>query len=96
MSPADDISAHRERLVAGLLRYGTWCATAIVGAGVALELSGHDGLIVAKTGIAVFILLPILRVATLLAIFIWERDRTYAAFAALVLSIIAAGAIAAL
>jgi uncharacterized membrane protein len=81
----------RERLIAGLLWYGTWIAAAVVGTGLAVALSGHDGLILAKAGIALFILLPVARVALMLAIFVRERDYAYAAIAAVVLAIIVAG-----
>jgi uncharacterized membrane protein len=87
---------HRERLIAGLLWYGTWIAAAIVGAGLAMGLSGHGGLVVTKAGIALFILLPVTRVALMLALFVRERDFAYAAISALVLAIIVAGAVAGL
>jgi uncharacterized membrane protein len=85
----------RERLIAGLLWYGTWAACAVIGIGMTAGLLGYGGLDVQRTGIALFILLPIGRVALMLAMFVRERDYTYAAISAVVLAIIAAGVIAA-
>ncbi|MGC1547572.1 MAG: DUF1634 domain-containing protein, partial [Rhodanobacter sp.] len=85
------------------LSLGTLLATAIIGVGMALGLlqpiaSGHlfgfDAYAIVKGGIALFILLPVARVVLMLAIFLHERDYTYAAIATLVLVIIAAGVIA--
>lgn len=90
----------RDQIIAALLRYGTWLASALIAAGIlltaiessqvspAFPLRGYD---VMKAGVAVFVLLPVARVALMLAIFLRERDYAYAAIAALVLSIIAAG-----
>jgi uncharacterized membrane protein len=46
-----------------------------------------------KAGVAVFILLPVARVALMLTLFLRERDYAYTVIAALVLAIIAAGVI---
>lgn len=100
MTPAADHFERRDQIIAALLWYGTWFACAMIAAGllltaiepfqtsVMLPLSGHD---VVKTGVAVFILLPVARVALMLVIFLRERDYAYTAIAALVLAIIAAG-----
>jgi hypothetical protein len=100
MKPTADHFERRDQLIAGLLWYGTWFASALIAAGVlvtaiepfqaslALPLRGYD---VMKAGVAVFILLPIARVALMLAIFLRERDYAYTVIAALVLTIIAAG-----
>jgi uncharacterized membrane protein len=100
MRPAADHVHKRDRVIAGLLWYGTWFASALIAFGVllaavgplqaslALPLSAHD---VVKAGVAVFILLPIARVALMLVIFLRERDYAYTAIAALVLAIIATG-----
>ncbi|MEZ5784454.1 MAG: DUF1634 domain-containing protein [Rhizobiaceae bacterium] len=100
MKPACDNSEHRDQIIARLLWYGTWFASALIAAGMllmalepfqvspAFSLSGYD---VTKIGVAVFILLPVARVALMLAIFLRERDYAYTAIAALVLAIIAAG-----
>jgi hypothetical protein len=90
----------RERLIAGLLRYGTWLACAVIAAGLAvkglhplagLTLFGFDGFDLVKAGVALFILLPVARVAVMLALFLHERDYVYAAISALVLAIIGGG-----
>ncbi|HBO2075850.1 TPA: DUF1634 domain-containing protein [Pseudomonas aeruginosa] len=100
MKPAADNFERRDQIIAGLLWYGTWFATALIAAGVlltavepfpvslALPLSGYDTV---KAGVAVFILLPVARVALMLAIFLRERDYAYTVIAALVLAIIATG-----
>jgi uncharacterized membrane protein len=86
----------QQRLIAGLLEYGTWIAAAVIGASLLIGLSGHDGLIVEKAGVGLFILLPVARVALMFVLFVHARDRTYAAISALVLAIIAAGVAAGL
>jgi uncharacterized membrane protein len=102
MKPTTDDFERRDQIIAGLLWYGTWFASALIAIGVfltplepshaslALPVSGYDAV---KAGIAVFILLPVARVALMLAIFLRERDYTYTLIAALVLAIIAAGVI---
>jgi uncharacterized membrane protein len=90
----------RERLIANLLRYGTWIACALIAIGMAagaLQPLGYSlpfglyapGLV--RTGVALFIALPVARVALMLITFLRERDTVYALIAALVLAIIAAG-----
>jgi uncharacterized membrane protein len=105
MKPAAGNFQRREQIIAALLRYGTWLASVLIAAGIlmaaaepfqvsfALPLSGYD---VMKAGVAVFILLPVARVALMLAIFLHERDYAYAVIAAVVLAIIAAGVIIAI
>lgn len=90
----------RDRVIAGLLWYGTWIASAVIAAGMALDAlqrfgyplvpdaGGHG---VVKAGVALFILLPVARVALMLSIFLRERDYAYTLISALVLAIIAAG-----
>jgi uncharacterized membrane protein len=95
----------QERAIAGLLRYGTWLASAIIAAGLAVELldhlagtglTGSSGFDLVKAGVALFILLPVTRVALMLALFLRERDYAYAAISALVLTIIGASFLAGL
>jgi uncharacterized membrane protein len=81
----------RERLIAGLLWYGTWLASAVTGAGLLAALWWHGGFALAKVGIALFILLPVARVALMLVTFVRERDYSYTAISAFVLAIILAG-----
>ena len=102
MKPDQDLlDRRRERAIARLLRHGTWLASAITALGLAMDfvpahftapyLSSLSGEGVMKAGIALFILLPVARVALMLGIFVRERDYSYAAIAALVLAIIALG-----
>jgi uncharacterized membrane protein len=82
-----------ERLLAGLLRYGTWLASAIIGVGLAVSLRGSlpPGMRIITIGIALFILLPSLRVLLMLIVFVRERDYRFGLIAALVLAIIVLG-----
>ncbi|MGS1109755.1 DUF1634 domain-containing protein [Achromobacter anxifer] len=101
MTQAADKQAWRDRVIAGLLWYGTWLASALIAAGMALDflpqaLAGLRGLELVQAGVALFILLPVARVALMLAIFLRERDYAYTAISALVLLIIAAGVVSGL
>jgi Protein of unknown function (DUF1634) len=89
-----------EELLAALLRYGSWSASAAIGLGFALALIGsraparnlaivpHQ---ISTIGIAVFILLPTFRVLLMLLVFVPERDFRFACIAGLVLAIILLG-----
>jgi tryptophan-rich sensory protein len=87
-----------EELLATFLRHGTWLASAAIGLGFALELIGSrshmwnlpilTNMRIARTGIVLFILLPVVRVLLMLAVFIRERDFRFASIAGLVLAII--------
>lgn len=90
----------RERTIAGLLHYGTWIASVFVGVGMIVGVLGDivcfnsvaiKGEVIVKTGIALLILLPIVRVALMLIIFLYERDYVYVVIAMAVLAIIATG-----
>ncbi len=90
----------RERVIAALLWYGTWLASAIIAIGMTLNAIapfagafsfGVSGYAVVKAGVALFILLPIARVALMLILFLRERDYVYTAISAFVLIVIAAG-----
>ncbi|WP_107312835.1 DUF1634 domain-containing protein [Burkholderia metallica] len=87
----------RDRAVALLLRYGTVCACVLIAVGMLLGAGGSafapGGHAFAKAGVALFILLPVARVALLVGLFVREHDRTYALLSLLVLAIIAAGVI---
>lgn len=99
MKPVEN-PGRRDKAVAALLWYGTWLASALTAAGVAimtveplqatlsLSINGHD---IVKAGIAVFILLPITRVVLVMYLFLRERDYVYAVIAAMVLTIILLG-----
>ena len=88
-----------ETLLAGLLRYGTWVASLVIAIGLALDVRGAShggpgyvaGSEVVTVGIALFILLPVLRVALMLIIFVRERDYRFVTFSATVLTIILTG-----
>jgi hypothetical protein len=95
----------RERVIARLLRCGTWLASGTVAAGLTVELLHHldasilrglNGFDLMKAGVALFILLPVTRVALMLGIFLREQDHLYAAISALVLAIIGASFLAGL
>ncbi|MBY4869151.1 DUF1634 domain-containing protein [Burkholderia sp. Bp9017] len=92
----------RDRAVAMLLRYGTMCACMLIAAGMLLGagwpvadagMLGRDGHALAKAGVALFILLPVTRVALLMGIFLRERDWIHAVLSMLVLAIIAGGVV---
>ncbi len=75
-----------ERHLAALLWRGTWIASALLAAGLLLS-----SLPLMRGGIALLILLPVLRVALMSIQFLIRRDFVYAAVALLVLSLIATG-----
>lgn len=82
-----------DRRLAGLLSYGTWIASALIAAGLALPLIGVNPALedvqLVTAGIAVIITLPVLRVTMMCFSFLHERDLGFAAVAAFVLAIIA-------
>jgi uncharacterized membrane protein len=90
-----------ERLLALVLQWGTWLACAVIAVGLILALHGWPadthalpmltGAHVVTAGIALLILLPVLRVALMLIVFVIERDYRFGAIAALVLAIIFLG-----
>ena len=75
-----------ERLLANLLHYGSWLASIAIGLGLALSFMR-----IATLGIALFILLPSVRVLLMLIVFLRARDYRFTAIAALVLAIIVLG-----
>jgi uncharacterized membrane protein len=79
-----------EDLLAAFFLYGTWSALAAIGLGYALALTSSNMRMVG-VGIALFILLPILRVLVMLVAFVRERDFRFAFISGLVLSIILLG-----
>ena len=89
-----------ERLLATLLHRGTWVASCVIALGLVLTSVNRPGATPAMTGtrivtagIALFILLPVLRVLLMLAVFVRERDYRFGAIAMLVLAIIFLGAV---
>lgn len=82
-----------ERRLARMLGLGTWIGLGVAALGFLLSLRLAVGAAVEMAGVAVFILLPVLRVAVMLATFARRRDWTFAAVAALVLIVIALSAV---
>jgi uncharacterized membrane protein len=85
-----------EELLAALLRYGTWLASAAIGLGLALALiDSHLAIVpnmrIATTGIVLLILLPALRVLLMLLVFVRGGEFRLAVTAGLVLAIILLG-----
>jgi uncharacterized membrane protein len=92
-----DLARHPglEKLLARVLRHGTWFATCVIAVGVALPLISWPTTASARiisAGIALFIFLPVLRVLLMLVVFVLERDYAFGAIATLVLSIVVLGA----
>jgi len=93
--------AAMEKTLAHVLHYGTWLACILILFGFAVmwldasrghrdaasERSQH----VIATGIGLFILLPVLRVAVMLVMFLKQRDYRFAGIAAVVLLVILVG-----
>jgi len=105
MNRATDKFETREQLIAGLLWYGTWLASSHIALGLVLGLLQHfvmplllgfSGFAVVKAGVALFILLPVTRVALMLFIFVCAQDYAYMAISALVLVIIGVSLLAGL
>ncbi|BCL77655.1 DUF1634 domain-containing protein [Ktedonobacteria bacterium brp13] len=90
--------ARLDLTLAWILSYGTWIASALIAAWLVLPLLGQSpvvsipyisgGLQLVTVGIAVIIMLPVLRVITMLIAFLHKRDYRFAAIAALVLLIL--------
>lgn len=105
MSPANSHDARPgarlEQWLASLLYYGTWIAASTIAVGLAMASSAawtHTGVVspatgmrIMSAGIALFILLPIMRLILMLGVFVHQRDYRFGAIAALVLAIVAAG-----
>ena len=89
-----------ERHLARLLGAGTALASLIVAIGMLLGWSAAlapvpmaTGAGVVSVGIALFLMLPVLRLAVMLWIFLRERDYRFAAITSLVLAVIAASVV---
>jgi hypothetical protein len=100
--PTEKSISHLEAHLAALLHAGTWIACALIGLGLPLMLLLHRGHHppnplagigdrLMKAGIAVFILLPVLRVGAMFLLFARQRDYRFATIAMLVLLIILVG-----
>lgn len=93
-----------ERWLARLLLYGTWLAASTVAAGLAMALLGpwaRNGFSVTAVvaahvmtaGVALFILLPIMRLILMLGVFLHQRDYRFSAITGLVLMIVVVGSL---
>ena len=82
-----------ERRLAWALSAGTWLGSAVVAVGLAASFWSPVGADVELAGVALFILLPVARVALMLFGFARRREHLFAVLAALVLAIIAAGTV---
>jgi len=101
MNHATPRPAQLEWLLAGTLHLGTWLASAAIGLGLALALLDSRfsapklailrDVRVATVGIALLILLPVVRVIVMLIVYLRHRDYCFAAIALLVLTIILLG-----
>ena len=101
MNHATPRPAQLEWLLAGTLHLGTWLASAAIGLGLALALLDSRfsapklailrDVRVATVGIALLILLPVVRVIVMLIVYLRQRDYLFSAIALLVLTIILLG-----
>ncbi|MBP6018739.1 MAG: DUF1634 domain-containing protein [Burkholderiaceae bacterium] len=89
-----------ERMLGHVLHYGTWLSCGVIALGLTLmvangDVQGVQGLSSGKhiitAGVALLILLPVLRVGLMLMVFLQERDYRYVLIAAFVLVIILMG-----
>jgi uncharacterized membrane protein len=88
--------ADLERRLATTLQFGTLVGSCIIAVGLALSATGEPpstaAVAIIRAGIALFILLPALRVLLMVVVFVCERDYRFGAIAALVLAVIVVGA----
>lgn len=87
-----------ERRLATTLQLGTWVGSCVIAVGWILSATGEPSSLptapgaIVRAGIALFILLPALRVLLMVIVFVRERAYGFGAIAALVLAIIVVGA----
>jgi hypothetical protein len=101
MNRATPSSAPLESLLAFTLHYGTWLASAAISLGLGLALidsrfSAPKQAILRDTrlatiGLALFILLPVVRVIVMLIVYVLQRDYRLSIISLLVLTIILLG-----
>jgi uncharacterized membrane protein len=101
MKPHDSGEPRLETLLARQLYFGTWLASIIVAVGLGLTFfngsageqvsKAQTGMQVVLAGIALFILLPVLRLVVMLIVFLRERNYRFGLITAVVLIIIALG-----
>ena len=90
-----------ERRLSIVLRFGTWMACALIAAGLGCALlSAHarpsataitSATQLVTVGIAVLLVLPVVRVMLMVIAFAWERDYLFVGIATLVLVVIGLG-----
>lgn len=97
----NDVAGERglERLLASVLSTGTWLGSAAIASGLILQCVGWGRVMSAMTcarmislGIALFILLPVLRVVLMAVVFVRQREFVFSAVAIGVLAVIALAA----
>jgi uncharacterized membrane protein len=94
MEPA---MGHLERRLGATLRIGTWVAAAVIAGGLAWSFfSVEGGKAIVTAGIAIIIVLPVVRVAMMLFAFAKARDLRFVAVAVVVLLMIGLGLLAGL
>jgi uncharacterized membrane protein len=93
MEPAE---GDLERRLAATLGAGTWAAVAVIALGLVWTLFAVAGQMIVMAGIAIIILLPVARVAMMLAAYVKARDFRLVAVAAVVLLMIGLGMLAGL
>ncbi len=101
MNHATPRPAQLEWLLAGTLHLGTWLASAAIGLGLALALLDSRisaprlailrDMRIATIGIALLILLPVVRVIVMLIVYLRQRDYRLSIISLLVLTIILLG-----
>ena len=82
--PVEDL----EHRLAATLSCGTWLASAVIALGLLLPPLTQQGARIVTVGLALLILLPVLRVMLMLVAFLRARDFPLTAVAVLVLAII--------
>jgi uncharacterized membrane protein len=89
-----------DQLLARVLQRGTWLGSTVIALGLALPIIGESGASsaiictrIVTAGIALLIVLPLLRVFLMLIVFVCERDFRFSAIAMLVLAIIVLGSV---
>jgi uncharacterized membrane protein len=94
-NPQEFSSLPLESLLAGVLHHGSWVASVVIAVGLVLTAitspTGTYNLHLVTIGIALFLLLPVLRVVLMLIAFLRQRDYPFSAIAGLVLTIILVG-----
>jgi hypothetical protein len=89
-----------DQLLASVLHRGTWLGWGIIALGLALPMAGWSWASstmictrIVTAGIALLIVLPVLRVFLMLVVFVRERDFRFSAIAMLVLAIMLLGSV---